>query len=133
MKIVPGVDDLTRPYWEAAADHRLIMQCCTACGKFTDYPPIPICPHCNSTSLGWRSVSGRGTVDSFTIVHHPVHPVVVDGLPYTLVVVALDEGPRMLTQLRECPPERVHVGLKVEVVFEDLAPDIGLPQFRPVS
>lgn len=76
---------------------------------------------------------GRGTVHTFTIVHHSVHPVTAGSLPYVLVLVQLDEGPRVLTNLRDAQPDRVHVGMPVEVIFEDLNDAITLPQFRPVD
>jgi uncharacterized OB-fold protein len=132
MRIVPGIDELTTPYWQAASEHRLVMQYCGHCG-FTGYPPVPRCPRCHGGQLTWREVSGRGTVHSFTVVHHSVHPVTANALPYVLVLVSLDEGPRMLTNLRDCAAEEVRVGLEVEVTFEDLGGGIGLPQFRPAG
>lgn len=131
MRILPGPDQLTAPYWEAASEHRLVMQHCEDCG-YAGFPPLPRCPGCHG-ELAWRQVSGKGTVHSFTIVHHSVHPVSANALPYALLVAELDEGPRMLTNLRDAPPEVLRVGLPVEVTFEDLAPGIGLPQFRPAD
>jgi uncharacterized OB-fold protein len=132
MRILPGVDDMTGPYWAAAADHRLVMQYCAQCG-FTGYPPVPSCPRCHTRELTWREVSGRGSVHAYTTVYHPVHPVMAESLPYTLVLVDLAEGPRMLTKLRDCAPEDVSVGLAVEVVYDDVTDGIALPQFRPAS
>lgn len=128
MRILPTPDELSAPYWEAASEHRLVMQHCEECG-YAGYPPLPRCPTCHGP-LAWKEVSGKGIVHSFTIVHHSVHPVTADSMPYALVAVELDEGPRMLTNLRESSLEDLKVGARVEVLFEDLAEGIGLPQFR---
>jgi uncharacterized OB-fold protein len=76
-------------------------------------------------------MSGRGTVYAFTIVNHSVHPVSAGAIPYVLVLVELDEGPRILTNLRHCDIGDVRVGMSVEVLFDDLTETIGLPQFAP--
>lgn len=78
-------------------------------------------------------MSGRGSVYTYTVVHHSVHPVTAHSLPYIIALVQLDEGPRILTNLREVSPEDVRVGLPVEVFFEDLNETTALPQFRPAG
>ena len=78
-------------------------------------------------------MGGHGRVHTFTIVHHSVHPVTADALPYVLALVELDEGPRLLTNLRAVRPEDVRVGMAVQVLFEDLGDGIALPQFQPVD
>lgn len=129
MRIVPQPDELTAPYWAAAREHRLVIQRC-ACGRLS-HPPVASCPDCHSSTFTWETMSGRGSVYAFTWVNHSVHPVSAGQTPYIVVLVELEEGPRILTNLRDCSVEDVHVGLEVQVRFEDLTDEIGLPQFAP--
>lgn len=130
MKILPAADELTAPYWDAARERRLVIQRCE-CGRLA-HPPVASCPRCHRNRFTWSEMSGRGTVYAFTVVHHSVHPVSATAIPYVIVLVELDEGPRLLTNLRNCAPEEVRVGLPVEVTFEDLDDAVTLPQFAPV-
>lgn len=132
MRIIPRPDELNGPYWQAAAEHRLVVQRCRGCGRL-GHPPVASCPSCHASAFDWPTMSGRGTVHTFTIVHHSVHPVTAGSLPYVLVLVELEEGPRVLTNLRGVRPEDVEVGMPVEVLFEDLDDGVSLPQFRPVD
>jgi uncharacterized OB-fold protein len=77
----------------------------------------------------WRQVSGRGAVHSWTIAHHPFHPGFKDDLPYVLATVDLEEGVRMIAQLRGVPPEQLAIGLPVEVGFERATDEVTLPVF----
>ena len=83
--------DLARPYWEAAAEGRLLLQCCAACGKVRHYPRL-LCDSCYSDAVDWKEASGRGTIHSWTVAHHAFHPAFAAELPYALVTVDLDEG-----------------------------------------
>ena len=90
---------LSGPYWEAAAQGRLVLQCCSACGKLRHYPRL-ICDRCYSDAVSWTSASGHGTIHSWTVAHHAVHPAFAAELPYTLVTIDLDEGVRALGRWR---------------------------------
>jgi uncharacterized OB-fold protein len=92
-----------------------------------------MCPHCTSVDYDWIRASGRGVVHTFTIVHGPTLAVFQERAPYNVVVVQLAEGPFLVSNLVECPVERLSIGLPVEVVFEDLGQTISLPKFRPVE
>lgn len=94
----PTMTALSAPFWDAAAQGRLSLQHCEACGQHCFYPR-PICPHCWSDRLVWKTVSGRGRLKSWTVVHKPGHPAWVPAAPYTLGVVELEEGPTLLTLL----------------------------------
>lgn len=131
MKILPAADELTAPFWAAARERRLVVQRCE-CGRLT-HPPVASCSRCHGTRFTWSQMSGRGTVYAFTVVHHSVHPVTAGAIPYVIALVELDEGPRILTNLRNCAPEEVSVGLPVEVIFEDLDDTVTLPQFTPAA
>ena len=129
MRILPLADELTAPYWAAAGEHRLVIQRCE-CGRLS-HPPVAICPSCHGRVFTWERMSGYGEVYAFTSVCHAVHPVTMGRTPYIIALVALDEGPRMLTNLRGCDAQDVRVGLPVRVIFEDLSDTVSLPQFTP--
>ena len=117
-------------FWEGVAAHRLLIQRCLPCGELR-HPPRPMCPRCNA--LDWDSVesTGRGTVYSFVLPRHPRYPGFDD--PHIVVLVELDEGVRMLTNIVECAPEAVRIGMRVEVAFEDATAEVTLPKFKPAA
>jgi hypothetical protein len=121
----------TRPFWEAARRHELSVQRCRACGRHF-FDPRVVCPHCLADDVEWRRVSGRGTVHTFTVVHRGQRNFPLPA-PYVIAIVELDEGPRLMTNLVgiEPDPAKIRIGLSVEVVFEDVSPDVALPRFRP--
>ncbi|MGE0152033.1 MAG: Zn-ribbon domain-containing OB-fold protein [Reyranellaceae bacterium] len=130
MQIVPRPDPLTAPYWEGARQGRLLIQRCLSCGQRW-HPPAPFCPACQSDRYAWEAVSGRGTVFSFTVVHHAAHVAVAGKVPYLVALVELEEGVRLVANIRNCPMQDVSIGMKVGVAFEPLTPEITLPQFQP--
>ena len=81
----------------------------------------------------WDEVSGRGEVHTYTVVHRPVSEAWADDAPYVIAMIRLDEGPVMMSNVVDCSPDDVHIGLPVEVVFRDLAEGVTLPYFRPAS
>lgn len=132
MRILPAPDELTAPYWQAAREHRLVIQRCERCGRLA-HPPVVSCPACRSDTFDWPPMSGDGIVHAFTWVAHSVHPVSRGRTPYILALVELAEGPRILTNLRECVPQDARVGLPVHVMFEPVADTVVLPQFVPTD
>ena len=132
MAIIPGLTDLTRPYWAAAREGRLVVQRCDACGA-SWHPPLPACPRCHAAALGWREVSGDGTVYSRTIVRHATHVALADAIPYVVAIVELAEGPRIVTNITGCPPEDVSVGMPVRVYFRPVSDEVALPCFQPTD
>lgn len=132
MKIIPRPDELTAPYFEAAAEGRLAIQRCSGCGRL-HHTPVVSCPGCHGDAFEWPSMSGRGTLFTYTVVQHSVHPVTVGAIPYIIALVELEEGPRVLANLRDVAPEDAHIGLPVEVFFEELDEETKLPQFRPAG
>ena len=95
VKPSPQPNELSRPYWEAAAEGRLVPQCCSDCGKVRHYPRL-LCDACYSNAVHWKPATGRGTVHSWTVAHHAFHPAFAGDLPYTLVTVDLEDGVRAL-------------------------------------
>ncbi|MGW6543661.1 Zn-ribbon domain-containing OB-fold protein [Streptomyces massasporeus] len=131
LRPVPDTDGA--PFWEYAARGELRVQACAACGELR-FPPRPCCPHCQSFDSEWRAVSGRGRVWSYVVAHPPLLPDYAAQAPYNVVVVELDEAPRIRLvgnlvtgagqPLGSFPPESVRIGARVRAVFHD-----GLPQW----
>jgi uncharacterized protein len=122
--------ELTRPFWEAAKRHELIMPRCKTCDQLFFYPRSE-CPRCLGSDLEWVRVSGRGRLHSFTIINQPANAAFRDDVPYVYAVVQLIEGPRMISNLVECDVESVSVDMPVEAVFDDVTPEWTLVKFKP--
>ncbi|MSQ29904.1 MAG: Zn-ribbon domain-containing OB-fold protein [Dehalococcoidia bacterium] len=124
---MPTPTPLTEPFWKATAEGRLVIQRCNNCGEYV-WTPQMACRSCLTETLEWTPVSGRGTIDTFVIIHRAATPAFT--APYAIVVVELEEGPRILSDMVEVAVTDVHIGMPVEVQFE-LAGDIGFYHFRP--
>jgi uncharacterized protein len=120
----------SKPFWEGCQRHELVLQRCSACGKFRYYPR-PFCPECRTPEYEWTRCSGLGSVYSFTIVHRPLTRWFKGRVPLVCAVVELEEGTRMMSNVVGTEPEAVRVGMPVRVDFEDVTEDITLPMFRP--
>ena len=122
--------EITRPFWDAAREHRLAIQRCDDCSFWVHWPQVR-CPRCSSIRLTATDVSGRGRIYTFTIVHHVFMPPFEPDIPYSLALVELDEQPglRLLANIVDCPNEALRIGMPVEVTFEDRG-NVALPQFR---
>jgi uncharacterized OB-fold protein len=129
---LPRVTDLNRPFWEATRRHELRLPRCDACGRFR-YPPGPVCPDCLSERSTWTRVSGRGRVTTWVVFHQKYFESFAADLPYHVVQVELEEGPRLTANLVDVPNGELRVGLPVEAVFDDVTPDITLVRFRRLS
>ena len=132
MAVIPAMTELTAPYWAAAREGRLVVQECQACRRLR-HPPLPRCPHCHSAALGWRDVSGDGTVYSYTVVRHATHFAFAGEIPYILAIVELAEGPRLVTALTGIEPDQACVGMKVRAVFRPVTDTVTLPYFEPAQ
>ena len=129
---LPTLFDWNRPFFEAGLTGKLMLQKCDQCGDLIYYPRI-CCPKCLSNQYHWEGLSGRGTVYSFAVVWRPQHPAFESQIPITLATIELAEGPQMVSTVIGCPPERVEIGMKVQVNFEKVAEGIALPKFVPMS
>jgi uncharacterized protein len=100
------------------------LQHCLACGH-VQHPPVGICASCQSTDFEFRAGSRTGAIESFTIVHHPVHPMLVDRVPYNVIVVALDEpaGVRIVGNLLKEPGQSIAIGLRVSATWAEVDPN----------
>ena len=131
-KPLPRIDEESKGYWEACQRRELVVQRCLDCGRLRHYPRA-LCPACLSERVEWVRCSGRGTVYTFTVTHQNQSPGFRDALPYVLAYVELEEGVRLLTNIVECAPEAVRIGMPVAVVFEDATPEVTLPKFKPAD
>ena len=125
-----------RPFWTGGSDGRLHVPYCAACGRWV-LPPQPSCPRCDA-ELVPRAVSGAGTVFTYTVNHHPFNPAVPS--PYVIAIVELAEQAdlRVATNVVDCDPDAVSIGMAVEVRFErqpSAGDEVYFPVFvpRPVS
>ncbi len=129
-KPLPILDLENKPYWDGCARGELLLQRCGECGAYR-HPPRPICDHCLSAKANWEPSSGEGTVYSFVVVHRAFHPAWEEEVPYVVAIVELAEGPHIMTNIVDTPPETVTVGMPVQVTFEKVTDEISLPKFRP--
>jgi uncharacterized OB-fold protein len=127
-RIPPPMTDINRPFWTGGAEGKLLISWCEACQRWV-HPPSGTCPGCEGATVP-RPVSGRGSVFTFTVNRHPFNPAVP--LPYVVAIVELAEqaGLRFTTQVVECDSDDVHIGMSVEVTFEQ-AGEAWVPLFRP--
>jgi uncharacterized protein len=107
------------------------MPRCNACEQYW-FPPSTHCPNCTSADFAWTPVSGRGKVFSYVVYHRVYHPGFAGDVPYTVALIELEEGPRMISNVIGIPPDQVSCDMQVEVVFEDVGDIATLPKFRPV-
>jgi uncharacterized OB-fold protein len=114
-------------YWEGVKRQELLLQQCKACGNWL-HPPRPMCPQCRSLDRAWVPSKGKGTV--YTWVVYPESPHPGFKAPYAVVVVELEEGVRLVSNLVGVAPEDVFIGMPVEVVFDQVAEEVVLPKFR---
>ncbi|PQP18363.1 Zn-ribbon domain-containing OB-fold protein [Rhodococcus opacus] len=118
----------TAAYWNAAREERLVVQRCEQCGRHQFYPRA-FCTACLSENIEWVDSAGAGTIYTFTVCRVPAHPSMADKVPYAVAVIELDEGVRLLTNIVDCPIDRIRVGARVEVRFERISAETILPQF----
>jgi uncharacterized protein len=130
---VPVPQPETDFYWKKAKAGELWLMRCNSCDT-TYFYPRPICPRCFSRDTTWIHSSGRGTLYAFSIIHRPPTPAFQDSVPYVAALVELEGGARLPTNLVEVEPDPagIHIGMAVEVVFDDVSAEIALPKFRPV-
>ena len=131
---VPVPDDLSRPFWDAINEKRLVVQSCTDCNTL-HYPPRPKCQDCGSDNLEWRETRGRGRISGYVVIHDSRMRVWWPEQPYNVAIIQLDEDPRItfFSNLPGTPVDDVPVGAAVEVIFEEVAPDQLVHEWRVLS
>ncbi|MFI9049357.1 Zn-ribbon domain-containing OB-fold protein [Streptomyces sp. NPDC053427] len=137
---LPESDAFTRPYWDGAAEGRLLLRRCRAesggCGAAHHYPR-EFCPYCWGEDVEWEPAGGRATLYTWSVVHRNDLPPFGARVPYVAAVVDLAEGPRMMTEIIGCAPEDLRIGMPLVVDFRNEATPadgggaVAVPVFRP--
>ena len=130
-KTLPKPTPETQHFWDGARAGKLLLQQCDDC-QHIYFPPRPFCPECASRGVTIFQASGKGRLYSYVINHRP--PRWIDG-PYSIAVVELDEGPRMMSNIVEVEqiPEALILDMPLEVVFDAVTDDITLVKFKPTG
>lgn len=131
--VVP--DDLTRPFFEAANEDRLVIQNCTACDRLS-FPPRAACDACGSgANFEWKQLSGKGKIYNYGVVYDCPVASLKEDLPFNLAAIMLDEDPGILmySHLPGVPPDEVPVGGAVQVIFEATANGQKVPEWQVVD
>jgi uncharacterized protein len=131
-KPLPEPTEVSRPFWEAARQHKLLIQRSQKTGRFVFYPRA-VSPFGAGDTLDWVEVSGRGTVYSFTVARRATGPQWAEDGPYVIAIVKLAEGPHMTANIVGCSPEAVSIGMNVVAEYQDVTPEVTLVQFRPAD
>lgn len=122
----------TQHFWDGTKAGELRLQRCDACDHVY-FPPRPFCPSCASRKVSVFPASGKATLYSYVINHRPAAPGFTP--PYAIAVVTLEEGPRMMANILDCPqtPEALVLDMPLKVKFEKLDDAITIPQFAPAK
>lgn len=126
-KPLPGIDNESRPYWEGAKQHKLLIQKCKDCGHHQHYPRA-LCTDCGSDAVELVEASGKGEIYTYTIARR-TGPAFADDVPYVPVIVQLEEGPKMISWVVTDDVDSVAIGQKVTVIFDDVTDEVTLPKF----
>ena len=131
-KPIPGISGETRPFWDAARRGEFMIQHCDECNQYQWYPR-GFCSNCWSQNIRYVRASGKGTVWTYTVTYQNRSPGFNEEVPYVLALVELEEGVKVFTNIVDCDPRDVHIGMPVEVTFVPATPRIHVPMFRPAS
>ena len=130
----PGIAKEYLPFWEGARKEYLQFPQCGDCHRFHWYPQI-ICPHCQSTAIGWTKVNGRGKVGSWTVVRHPFDPAFADRIPFIVALIEFDDAPgvRLVSNLVDVSPDEIQFDMMVKPIFHSVNQDLPLVTFGPAK
>jgi uncharacterized OB-fold protein len=128
-KPLPLLEGLAGEFYGWCKQRELRFQRCSSCDTWR-HVPRAMCAQCGSFEWEWALSSGRGTLFTWTVAARAMHPAFQDDTPYAAVVIEMDEGVRVVSRVIDCPPDDLEIGMPVEVVFEDVTPEITLPVFR---
>jgi uncharacterized protein len=131
QKELPPVNQAMEPFWEGARNGRLMVYHCGNCGK--NYWPAIDCPACDSPHMEWTQATGKGVIFTYTIMHQVYHPGWKSEVPYNVAWVKLDEGPILISNIADCQNADLHIGMRVEAIFDKVTPEVTLPKFKPAK
>lgn len=132
IPIRPADEILDQPFWQFLAKGQLWLNHCESCGAFR-HPPGPVCPRCRTIGNAWAPVSGRGVLKSFTVIRHPVHQLLRDSVPYTVTLVDLEEGVRLVSGIPAGMDVSLKVGMALQCHVVSFDERYALPYFLPVG
>ena len=124
---VPEPTAVSAPFWDATRRRELTMQRCETCNRLVWYPRF-VCPHCGGSTLQWERLSGNGVVYAVSVHHRAALPALADKVPYSVVLVDLDDGVRLMSNVFGTAPA---VGDRVGVAWTPLDDGRNLPVFEP--
>jgi uncharacterized protein len=121
----------TQPFWAAAAEHRLVVPRCTACGTYR-FPPSPFCFRCRAQDIKWVAQPGAGSIYAFTVIRHAVIGALADALPLIAAIVELPDtdGSRLVGNVVDASPDEMFTGRAVTLDWYDVRPGTSIPVFR---
>ncbi|MCB1696557.1 MAG: OB-fold domain-containing protein [Pseudomonadales bacterium] len=135
-KPLPALEGLTKEFYEFCRKEDLHFQQCASCGTFR-HVPREMCAQCNSFEWEWKKSTGRGTIFTWVVVNRALHPAFHDpspaAVPMAPVVVAMEEGVRLLGNMVDCPPEELKMDMPVKVVYEAVTDEVTLPRFSRIK
>jgi len=126
----PRPSEVSESFWAATLDNQFQFQHCQSCDESIFYPRVN-CSACGSVDLETTNASGRGTVYTYTVARRATHRGFSEVVPYVIAIVELEEGPHVTTNIVDCDPDTVSIGMDVEVVFEPAIDGSAIPLFRP--
>ena len=129
-RVAPIENHDNEHYWEGLRQGKLLIQKCTSCDTLR-HPPQPMCECCQSTEWDTVAAKGKGTVYTYTIMHYPEIPPF--DYPNAIVLVDLEEGVRLVSQLTDCKPDDIAIGMPVEMEIKEVQEGMSLPLFKPAK
>ena len=127
---LPTIEPESAEYWAGMQRGELLLRRCEDCGEVHHYPR-PFCPSCWSERVAWQPASGAATLYTHSTVYVNDLPPFGEQVPYVAAVVDLAEGPRMMTQVVDCDPADLEIGMALQVVFREVTDEITIAVFRP--
>jgi uncharacterized OB-fold protein len=128
-KPLPVLQGLTGEFYGWCKKGELRFQQCKPCRAWR-HVPREMCAECGSTEWEWAPSSGRGRVFTWTTTAVALHPAFKGATPYAPVVVEMDEGVRIVSEMVDCPPDELAIDMPVEVIFDAVTPEVTLPKFK---
>jgi hypothetical protein len=132
-KPLPEFRPETKPFWEACKRHELVLPRSRTTNEFFFYPRAVSPGEDMSQDIEWVKASGRAKVWTYAIHHMGPTKAYQGEPPYVVALVETQEGVKMMTNIVGCDPNEVRIGMEVEVVFDDVTPEVTLPKFKPVG
>jgi uncharacterized OB-fold protein len=127
---LPTPEADTVEFWAAAKEERLLIRHCQDCGAYSYYPR-PFCPECWSQNVTWHQASGTGTLYTWSVIYSNDQPPFKERVPYVAAIVDLEEGPRMMTNVLDCPFDELRVGMNLRLRFQPISDEFTIPVFVP--